>query len=219
MRSVAGSGTCAGSWPRRRVVAPSAPSRLTHVAANLHGALGISIAGRNAILHLPLTASDYDSRNAESDGVSVDVLGDNGSGPDHGTISNSDSAQYFAARTDPNVLANADSLSGQRLRLHLNIELPEAVIRWDDDSVRCDHGVRADSEPSMSIQNAIRADVSVRRDLDCATIGGDDDAVGNDNAFRDENPPPERAAIGVRLDPRGIGNVSGRRDLDPSRSV
>src|SRR5439155_11688662 len=152
-------------------------------------------------------------------GVSVDVLGDDRSGPDHRAVSYSHSVQDPAAGADPDILADCDSFHRQRLRVHRYINASEAVIGGNNDGLRGDHRVAADREPSMAVEDTVWADVSVGRDLNAAAIGGEGDAVGKGDAVRDDNTSSERAAVGVRLDHRALGNVSGGSNPDPGRQV
>ena len=67
----------------------------------------------------------------------------------------------------------------------------------------------------MSIEDTVRADVSLGPDLDAAAVRNDDDAIGNRDSSRDQNPPSEFVAIRVHLDFRAPSNVGGPIDLDP----
>jgi len=125
------------------------------------------------------------------------------------------SVQNLAAGTDPHVLANGNPLLRQALRIHRSIDSGQTVICRKNNRMRTDHRVPADREPSMSVKDTVRADVSVRPYLDDAAIGGNDDAVRNSNPSRDQNAPPEHAAIGIDLDHRAPGDVGGAIDLDP----
>jgi hypothetical protein len=132
-----------------------------------------------------------------------------GSSSDHRTISDVNSVQHLAASANPDVLADGDSLFRRRLDVHRAIRSRKTVIGWNDDRVP------TNCKTSMSVEDTVRADVSVRPYLDNAAIRGNDGAVGDGDPFRDQNAPPEHAPIGVDLDHRASGNVGGASDLEP----
>ena len=93
------------------------------------------------------------------------------------------------------------------------------MIGGDDDRVCADHGIPADREIPMSIEDAIRTDIAVRLNFDGAAISSENDTIGNGDPRSDENTSAVRMTVGVLLDHRTLGNIGGGGNPDSRRRV
>ena len=142
------------------------------------------------------SAPDDPGRDAERDAAALDVLGDDGPGPDQRAISDVNAIEQAASGADPDVLSDGDSPMRQRLSVHRHVGPREAVVGGHDHRVRADHHVAADGEPAMSIEDAIGANVGIRLDLDRSAVRGEDGAVRDRGAALDADPASPEVAVG-----------------------
>lgn len=97
-------------------------------------------------------------RDACVDAEGLSGLGENSTSRDHAPVRDIDAVQNAGSGSNPNIIANTNAASGNRLTSYGNVAVIDTVIHRNDDHVGGNAHIIANCQAAMAVKNGERID-------------------------------------------------------------